>query len=72
MKVMEFVGSCAKRNQEVIIKDNFAHPIAKGNAIDILNNKFTFLTKHMTCEELFKSDVYCFLFLNEKLYITLR
>lgn len=73
MNVRQFIGMCAKRDAEVIIKDNLDILIAKGTVRDIyMNNNFTFLAEHMTCEKLLESEVYCFFFVNEKLYVDIK
>lgn len=63
MIVKEFVGLCADRNTEVIIRDEYCHPIAKGNVMEVFTSN---------CEELLKSKVSCFFYNNNKLYITLK
>ena len=72
MNVKQLISTCSQRYIEVIIRDNLATPVAKGNLISILNNRFHSISKHITCEELLKSEVYCFCFLREKLYVTLK
>jgi hypothetical protein len=62
MIVKEFVGICADRNMEVIIRDEYCHPIAKGNVMEL------FMSDR---EEILTREVYCFFCNNKKLYISL-
>ena len=63
MTVREFVGICADRNMEVVISDNYSNHVAKGDVMDVFNSN---------CEELLKSEVYCFYCNSKRLYITLK
>lgn len=63
MIVKEFVGLCADRNMEVVIRDEYCHPIANGNVMEVFTSN---------CEELLKSEVDCFYCNNNKLYIRLK
>ena len=63
MTIREFVGICADRNMEVIIKDEYNHPIANGNVMEVFTSNR---------EELLKREVGCFFCNNKKLYISLK
>lgn len=63
MTVKEFVGICADRNMEVIIRDEYCHPIAKGNVMEV------FISDR---EDILTSEVDCFFCNNKQLYIRLK
>jgi len=73
MDVKKFIGMCARRNQMIIIRDEYAHLVAKGTIKDVyFNNNFEFLAEHIPCEEILKREIDCFDFSDEKLYIMLK
>ena len=63
MLVKEFVGLCADRNTEVIIRDEYCHPIAKGSAMEVFTSDR---------EDILTSEVDCFYCNDKQLYIRLK
>jgi hypothetical protein len=71
MNVKQFVGLCANRNTEVIIKNYDGFIIASGTVRGmIFDNGFKFLLNEDFL--IHEKEVDCFYFANEKLYIVLR
>ena len=72
MKLKQFVGMCAERDKEVVVRNSYGAIVAKGTVRDVVfDNKFTWCLikdKHLILE----AYVYCFHFSGEKLNITLK
>ena len=72
MDVKKFIGMCAERYREVIIRNRYGSIVAKGVVRDIIfDNEFSWSVIKDT-SLILVANVDCFYFSNEKLNITLK